>query len=410
MASLVKPFVVYWADKQGSKVPKGTPGAKRVKERATKWYGQYKDPQTGKWKRTPLFTDKEASRQELAKLVKALERGQTDLTDPHALTKTLPALDAMRSYLEELKQKGRSERYIYQQRVKLERLFRDTGIDTLAQLTPDLLDGYLNGLLGSARTKNTYRQVCIGMVNFFVKKDKLASNPLMKTTRAEGEQKRRRRALPPEQLQRLLDAAKTRPLDEARIIRRGPRKGQALAAVKPEVQAKLSRFGRHRALLYLTATLTGLRLGTLRQMAVCHLDFGDRPAVRLPSTIMKGGRDFAQLLRPDLVEQLRMWVTDTGRKPTDKVFDVPNGVQVSKVLRKDLRKAGIPYRDEKGRYFDFHSFRKCTATFLRQAGVDPSVSMKHLDHKDIRLTMQVYNDDSLVDQSAALAAMPRLKI
>jgi integrase len=72
--------------------------------------------------------------------------------------------------------------------------------------------------------------------------------------------------------------------------------------------------------------------------------------------------------------------------------------------------AGIPYKDAHGRYFDFHSFRKCTGSFLRQGGVDPSVSMKLLDHSDIRMTMQVYNDNELLDGKEALKAIPDLTI
>src|SRR5262249_2144562 len=94
----------------------------------------------------------------------------------------------------------------------------------------------------------------------------------------------------------------------------------------------------------------------------------------------------------------------------DLLFDVPAYSQTCKLLRKDLKKAGIPYQDANGRYCDFHAFRKCTASFLRQAGVDPSVSMRYLDHSDIRMTMQVYNDEDLLDARSALDAMPRLVV
>ena len=62
-------------------MPKGTPGAKKVKERSTVWYGQYKV--NGKWKRVPLYTDKQASDVRLAELVKAEERGEVGLVNPH---------------------------------------------------------------------------------------------------------------------------------------------------------------------------------------------------------------------------------------------------------------------------------------------------------------------------------------
>jgi hypothetical protein len=39
MAHLVRPWIYRYLDKHGKRVPKGTKGARRVKERARKWYG-----------------------------------------------------------------------------------------------------------------------------------------------------------------------------------------------------------------------------------------------------------------------------------------------------------------------------------------------------------------------------------
>src|SRR4051812_10370823 len=77
MASLVKIWITRYVDKEGRRVSKGTPGAKRIKERSTVWYGQYKV--NGKWQRVPLFTDKSASAVRLAELVKGEERGEAGL-------------------------------------------------------------------------------------------------------------------------------------------------------------------------------------------------------------------------------------------------------------------------------------------------------------------------------------------
>ncbi len=51
--------LVRYTDKQGRRVPKGTPGAKRVKERARKWYG-CAIPGYPPKKRVPLCGNKEA--------------------------------------------------------------------------------------------------------------------------------------------------------------------------------------------------------------------------------------------------------------------------------------------------------------------------------------------------------------
>jgi hypothetical protein len=54
------------------------------------------------------------------------------------------------------------------------------------------------------------------------------------------------------ELAQLLAVAKSRPLAEVLTVRRGPRKGEAYADVRPEVRERLERLGRERALLYKT--------------------------------------------------------------------------------------------------------------------------------------------------------------
>jgi integrase len=289
--------------------------------------------------------------------------------------------------------------------------FEALDADTIADVTPDRLDDYLTGLTSSARTKNTYCGAVLGLANYLVKKDKLADNPLRRVSKRAGELKRRRRAETAASLQLILTATATRAVRQAETIRRGPRKGQLGAAVKPETRAKLDRQGRGRALWYLFAIHTGLRVSSIRKTRACdlHLDLAE-PCVSLPATAMKSKRPFRQRLRADMVDALKSWLAETGRTGSDRVFDVPGAPQVSKTLKKDLAAAGVPYVDAKGRVFDAHSFRKCKGSFLRQAGVDPSVSMQQLGHADVKRTMQVYNDETLLPQDAALAATPSLTI
>jgi integrase len=382
---------------------------KPVKMKSKKWYARVKDPKTGKWKKVPLSTDKQAARKMLADLETKLARGEAGLFDPHNDTKSAPIGDLICAYLNDLAERGKSARY-RQQTERLLKTVCTTQVHTLDDLTPDYLDAFLSGLTCSARTKNTYRQACLGMCNYLVGKKKL-DNPLRLTTRRNGEVMRKRRALTPENLQKLLTAARQRPFIEQMTIRRGKNKGQLAQKVKPAIRQRLEATGRHRALLYLTAVHTGLRLGSLRKMKVCYLDLDSAACgLYLPAEIMKNRKPFTQPLRADLVAELKAWIQDTGRQPSDLVFDVRSHVQMSKLLKKDLAFAGIPYRDVKGRVFDFHSFRKCKGSFLRQAGVDPAVSMQQLGHTDIRLTMEVYNDEELLLSDEALAATPPLTI
>ena len=331
--------------------------------------------------------------------------------DPYEEAKKAPIEQHVKSYLEDLAERGRNEKYRMQTEREIQKVLAASRAERLQDLTADRVDDYLKSLTCSARTKNAYRQAVVGLCNFLVRKRKLPYNPLLITTRRKGEVKRKRRALPAPALQMLLDAARQRPLVEAMTIRRGPRKGQQAARVRPEERARLQRVGRHRALLYLTAIHTGLRLGTLRRLKVAYLNlYSERPMLDLPGSIMKSGRDYKWPLHPALAEELKRWVADEAKQNGDLVFEIPPYSQTSKLLKKDLKRAGIPYRDALGRFFDFHSFRKCTGSFLRQAKVDPSVSMQYLDHSDIRMTMEVYNDENLLDADGALNAIPSLAI
>ncbi|MGI6417092.1 MAG: hypothetical protein ACOX1P_15625 [Thermoguttaceae bacterium] len=69
--------------------------------------------------------------------------------------------------------------------------------------------------------------------------------------------RRQRRALTEDELVRLLDATRRRPLLEAMTVRRGKNRGQAVAEVRDSVRRDLERLGRERALIYKTLVLTG---------------------------------------------------------------------------------------------------------------------------------------------------------
>lgn len=395
--------------KDGQAYSRPIDGAVREVRETECYYGRIKDA-TGKWKWHKLYTDKAASLAKLADLIRQQERGEVGLVDPHKDTKHAPLTAVMAEWLADLKQQGRSDKYRRQQENQLNKIVKDTGISTVAQLTADALDRYLQSLSCSARSKNGYRQTCIALLNYLIRKKRLPPlNSLLATTRAIGEKKRRRRALPAAQLQNLINAARLRPLHEALRVRRGQNKGQLLSRLTPEYRAEVERIGRQRALLYLTALHTGLRAGELASLKVSdlHLDDGV-PFWELDGVNTKNGKDAQAPLRQDLVEQLKSWIEETGKQPTDKVFDIPKFTQLSKLLRKDLKKACIPYQDEKGRYFDFHALRKCTGTYLRKAGIDPSVSKQWMRHSDIRLTMETYNDELMHDLAQCLDALPKL--
>src|SRR5262249_50822724 len=126
----------------------------------------------------------------------------------------------------------------------------------------------------SARSRNTHRAAIVAFANWCSGPNigRLASNPFTGVPKADerADPRRRRRAMTEDELVRLLDAARNRPLRDALTVRRGRRKGEALADVRPDVRGRLDAAGRERALIYKTLVLTGLRKGELASLTVAH--------------------------------------------------------------------------------------------------------------------------------------------
>jgi hypothetical protein len=111
MAHLIRPWTYRYLDAEGRRVPKGTPGARRVKERARKWYGA-KIPGMPKGKRVPLASDKRAAQQMLAERVRKAERKAAGLTDPFEEHRARPLTDHAEDFARYLADKGDGEDHV----------------------------------------------------------------------------------------------------------------------------------------------------------------------------------------------------------------------------------------------------------------------------------------------------------
>ena len=238
------------------------------------------------------------------------------------------------------------------------------------------------------------------------------ASPLARVPKASeaADVRRERRALTAEELGRLLDVARRRPILDAMTIRRGRRKGEVVAHLRPEVRERLEELGRERALIYKTLVLTGLRKGELASIVrgQVHLD-APQPFIALHAADAKNRRSAVIMLRPDLASDIRQWLMERGDTcPDAPLFNVPAGLV--RILDRDLRAAGIPKRDALGRTVDVHAMRTAFATHLSVAGVAPRTAQAALRHSTIDLTMNVYTDPRLLDVAGALDALPALPL
>jgi len=98
-----------------------------------------------------------------------------------------------------------------------------------------------------------------------------------------------------------------------------------------------------------------------------------------------------------------------ARLPPDApLFDVPD--KLCKILNRDLKSAGVPKRDERGRTVDVHALRHTFGTLLSKGGVAPRTAQAAMRHSDIQLTMRTYTDPRLLDVRGALDALPTLTL
>jgi len=381
--------------------------------------------------------DKEAAKGFLADMVrreelvrgKVMSRAEADMAD----AAKSPISTHVKAYLEHLSVKTRhgfklSAGHRANVERSLDRVIADCGVATLADLSREAVEAWLvaresEGMGPS--TRNHYGAAILTFANWCVRTRRLATNPLNGMGHADEslDRRRLRRSLTGEELLKLLDATRRRPLHEAMLIRRGKHKGQAIAKVRPAVREELEALARERALIYATLATTGLRKGELASLTVgqAFLD-ADRPYLRLRAADAKSRKEALLLLRRDLAREIAQWLgdrlkarqraaSDAGEPspavlpPDEPLFRVP--AALVKILRRDLVFAGISTkRDAQGRKLDVHCLRVSFSTLLTKAGAAPRVAQAALRHSTINLTMNAYTDESLLPVAEALEALP----
>src|SRR4051794_40180151 len=158
MARLLKPWVTRYLDADGRQVPKGTPGARKVKERASKWYGQYV-VQDGGRRRVPLCTDKAAARQMLAKLERDVQLGRAGVVDSFAEHRKKPIASHVADYESHLRNEGVSAKGQSEDMRRLRAVVDGCGFRTLGDMRPELVERFLLSLADRKTgpvTRDTY--------------------------------------------------------------------------------------------------------------------------------------------------------------------------------------------------------------------------------------------------------------
>jgi len=275
------------------------------------------------------------------------------------------------------------------------RLIADCGWTTLVGMERFHLERWLadQARAGrSVRSSNSFQAAICTFANWCVTNHRLMANPFggIKKPDVRTDPRRPRRALTPEELGALIQAAQDAP--EWPELKHG--RSTRLPAI---------RFtGRDRADLYLFLSSTGARVGEAKQLNVADLYLDSRiPVVKLRAATTKNSKPAEIPLREDVVAMLRERLR--SRVPTEKVFDIP--ADLIRRFHGDLKRASVPRYDERGYQADLHCLRKSYGTALALAGVPLTVTQRLMRHSDPKLTSNLYTDIRLVDMQAAVASV-----
>ncbi len=389
MAYLTRASKVVYQNAEGQRVPKGTPGAVRVKTVSKMWYGRGIPGQPPK-KRVPLATDKTAARRMLADMVRRAEQGQAGVPDRDATRKPLV------EYLIEFEadvavglgaKGGRKRSAPDGEQVKLtvarvRAVLTGCALEMPGDLNADAagkVARYLKGRVGkpkkengvSAQTAEFHLAAARRFVRWLARKVSGVPADLFDPLpgfNAKSEREHVRREVSPEELARLIDTARA----STRIIR--------------------GLTGPDRAMLYLVAFATGYRAGELSELLPewFNLD-AEPPVVTIPAKFTKNKKPARQPLPRGVAEQLDTYLS--GRPEGKPVWPGTWVEKPAKVLRVDLAAAGIPYKLETAdgpRYADFHALRHSYLSALAAAGVGVKELQELARHSDPRLTLGVY--------------------
>lgn len=271
----------------------------------------------------------------------------------------------------------------------LAKLAGDCGWRRLGDLTRESLDAWIKvqqrpgpdgRAMRSAASINRHRTAAKAFAAWAASPDvgRIPRDPFngVKAVDEDADPRRRRRALTPDELAALCQAARSS---------------------KPYARAKLS--GPERAELWLFLAATGLRAGEARALRCsdARLD-AVPPHLTIPAAVAKSRRDESVPIRSDVLPMLAGRLD--GKAPDDPVFIVPR--DVGKRFDADCKRAGVPKRDARGRTVDVHSLRHTFISNLQVAGVSPRIAMQLARHSRIELTMSVYTDPALLPTAAAL--------
>lgn len=374
---------------------------RRVRVRVRKWYVQYRDA-NGVLRRVPGYTDKAATQQLARDLEREAAREAVGLPVPGARGGKRALAELVVAYRAFLTSKGNTPEYVHLVFTRITHALEISGMQFVCDLSGTTLSKTLarfreHGIRAhkqkkgiSNQTSNFYLSAMKSFGRWLVRERILSDNPFayLDGMNVRTDRRHDRRALSAGDLSRLIEVARTGP-------------------------AFRDLSGPDRAVLYLAAANTGLRAAELKSLTVGSFDLDhDPPTVTVQAGYSKRRRKDVLPLHPELVAALRPWLSEklqSASKGAGAASVLWPGTWIdraSRMVKADLERAEIPYRDDDGLVFDFHAFRHQCLSSLVRSGVHPRVAQSLARHSTITLTMDRYAHIGLEEMNAALKGIP----
>jgi integrase len=389
---------------------------KRDSERSvkgSKWIARWFDAESGQWRDKTGYADKEASLELGRRLEREASRRAEGCADPMDEHRKRSIREHLADFIDKAKAGNRAGRYVLQLENRITRVVEGIGATRLQDLDPVRVERFLSelrikNLPISGVTRNEYVTTMKAFTRWAVEARRIDADPLVSLKRLERRAikvKHPRRALCPDEIAALLDAAERRPVVELQMIRRGVDKGKLLAKVRANVLERARRKGASRRLAYLLAVWTGLRRSELAALTWGDLNLDVVPArIHLRAETTKSKRADSLVIHPQLDGELRTI------RPVRVTADqrILTGVPSMKAMAADLRFAGIDPGTQASGFVDFHSLRKTLSTMMAAAGMSQRARQAHMRHTDPRLTEGTYMDEKLLPIAGELAKLPAI--
>jgi len=293
---------------------------------------------------------------------------------------------------ESLQAQERSKQHIYDTVKVTREICSECRFTYFRDIKPGRVEIYLKDIRQgnrhlSYRRSNAYLKAIKQFCNWITQRSYIQESPLknVKELTADQDVRRERRALDIDELKRLLCATAN---------------GDELYGMN----------GHERYLLYRFAIESGLRAKEIRSLR--KIDFQiDLGAVILPGKKTKNKRACIQYLSSGLSGELKEFMQN--KLPLAKAFCGRYNTltdRTADMLKRDLKQAGIAYKDEDGKVFDFHALRGQCATMLFQAGINLKTTQSIMRHTDPKLTANTYAKTVRGQEAAAIERLPDMSL